>query len=91
MNLFSSWLETMQFGADVQQVMTTRMMLLAAGGPKVAAETQKMVTEKMIACGESQMAFLAALASGASLHTASRRAHTPYHRRVRANKKRLSR
>jgi hypothetical protein len=91
MNIFNSWLETMQFGADVQKVMATRMMLFASGGPKVAAETQKMVTEKMLACGESQMAFLAALATGASLHTASRRAHTPYRRRVRANKRRLAR
>jgi hypothetical protein len=91
MNLFNSWLETLRFGADVHSVMTTRMMMLATGGPKVAAETQQMVTEKMLALGESQMAFLTALASGASLHTAARRAHTPYRRRVRANRRRLAR
>ncbi|MEA2952919.1 MAG: hypothetical protein QOD40_1628 [Alphaproteobacteria bacterium] len=89
MNIFNSWLQSMRFGADVQSVMTTRMLMLAGGGPKTAAETQRMISEKMLAFGESQMAFAAALALGQGFHKATRRAHTPYRRAVRANRRRL--
>lgn len=91
MNIFNSWLESMRFGADVQSVMTTRMLLLAAGGPKTAAETQMMITEKMLTLAESQMAFASALALGHGFGRASAKAFTPYRRRVRANSRRLRR
>jgi hypothetical protein len=89
MNIFNSWFESMRFGADVHSVMTRRMMMLAGGGPKTAAETQRMISEKMLALGESQMAFVTAMALGHGFHKASRRAFTPYRRRVRANRRRL--
>jgi hypothetical protein len=89
MNIFNSWFDQMRFGADVQSVMTTRMMMLATGGPATAAEAQRMVAEKMLALGESQMAFVTAMALGHGFHKASRRAFTPYRRAVRANRRRL--
>jgi hypothetical protein len=89
MNMFNSWMQSMRFGADVQSVMTTRLLMLAGGGPNTAAETQLMISEKMLAFGESQMAFAATLALGHGFHKACLKGQAPYRRAVRANRRRL--
>ena len=37
--------EAARFGADVQRVMTLRMMRIASGGPDAATEAQQMISE----------------------------------------------
>jgi len=88
-NLMQNWFEAAQFGADMQRVMTLRMMRMAAGGPHAAAEAQRMVSEKVAACGEAQIAMMIALATGRSLHATAKAGHRPYRKRVRANRRRL--
>ncbi|MGI8527790.1 MAG: hypothetical protein ACR2K5_16780 [Pseudolabrys sp.] len=88
-NFMNHWFEAARFGADVQRVMALRMMRLAGGGPLAAAEAQKMVSEKLSALGEAQLAMTAALVGGSNFNAAAAKAYAPYRRRVRANHRRL--
>jgi hypothetical protein len=83
------WFEAARFGADVQRVMALRMMRLASGGPGAAIEAEQMVSEKVAAFGEAQLALLTALATGSSLDTAAEMAYAPYRACVSANSRRL--
>ncbi len=83
------WFEAARFGADVQQVMTLRIMRIASGGPDAATEAQKMISEKLAAFGESQVALMTALTTGSSFEAAAAKAYAPLRRAVRANSRRL--
>jgi hypothetical protein len=83
------WFDAARFGADVHQVMTMRIMRIASGGPGAATEAQQMVSEKIAAFGESQLALMTALTTGRSLDSAAELAYAPYRRAVRANSRRL--
>jgi hypothetical protein len=83
------WFEAARFGADVQQVMTLRMMRIASGGPGAATEAQQMVSEKLAAFGESQVALMTALATGRSFDSAAKLAYAPYRGGGRAQKRKL--
>jgi hypothetical protein len=83
------WFEAARFGADVQRVMALRLMRLASGGPGAATEARQMVTEKVAAFGEAQMALMIAVATGSSLETAAAKAYAPLRRTVHANSRRL--
>jgi hypothetical protein len=89
-NFMNSWIEAARFGADVQQVMSLRMMRMAAGGPDAADEAQQMISEKISAFSEAQVALLTALTTGQSLEVAAAKAYGPYRRCVRANSRRLN-
>jgi hypothetical protein len=84
------WFEAWRFAAEAQQVVAARMMRFWANDASAAREATVMVTEKMAAAAEAQMAAGLALMRGQSLSTALARAATPYRRRVRANHRRLS-
>lgn len=88
-NIFNTWIEAARFGADVQRVMALRMMRLASGGPGAATEAQQMISEKVSAFGEAQLAIFTALTTGKSLEAAAVRAYGSYRRCVRANSRRL--
>lgn len=85
-----SWFDAWRFVAEAQQVMAMRMMRFWQCDATAGAEATRMVTEKMAAAAEAQMAAGLALMRGQSLSTALKRASTPYRRRVRANHRRLS-
>ncbi len=85
----TGWFEAARFGADVQRVMTLRMMRFATGDANAATEAARMISEKAAAFGEAQLAVMTALAKGHGMHTAARHAYAPYRRRVRANRRRL--
>lgn len=85
-----SWFDAWRFAAEAQQVMAMRMMRFWQCDATAGAEATRMVTEKMAAAAEAQMAAGLALMRGQSLSTALKRASTPYRRRVRANHRRLS-
>lgn len=79
-----------ELGVEAQTVVALRMMKLAAGGAAANAEAQRMVTEKI----EAAMTAQAHLASGVLAGTGAegaRRAMAHYRRKVRANRRRLSR
>jgi len=88
-HFFDTWLEPARFCADVQYVMALRMMRLALGGPPAETETWQMVSEKVSAFEEAQVAFVTALATGRGLSAAAAGAYAPYRRGVRANRLRL--
>ena len=83
------WLESLRYVADVQQVMALRMIKFARGGPRAFHEAVQMTTEKEKAFGEAQFAGAVAVANGQPPAEVSKRMAKPYHRRVKANLKRL--
>ena|SRR6187455_2107712 len=89
-NVWNAWIETARFGADVQRVMTLRILRIASGGPDAANEMQEMVAEKVSAFGEAQMAVFACLMTGKSLEATAAKAYAPYRRCVSANHRRLN-
>ena len=87
--ILNTWLEAASFSMDVQRVMSLRIMRLASGGPLAATEAQQMISEKISAFGEAQVAIATALATGSGLYAATAEAYAPYRRCVRANRLRL--
>ncbi len=85
------WLKAAQFAYEAQWVVALRMLQLAEGGPLAAAEAQRMITEKFAALAAAQTAGALALATGATPSGAATRALAPVKRRVRANRRRLTR
>jgi hypothetical protein len=53
-----------QLGLDAQSVIVLRILRLAAGGARAEGEVSRMVTEKILAAGEAQVATLAVLLRG---------------------------
>ena len=88
-NVLNTWMEATRFGVDVQRVMALRIMRIASGGSDAATETQQMISEKMTAYADCQMAIFTALMAGKSLEVAAAKAYGPYRRCVRANSRRL--
>jgi hypothetical protein len=84
------WFDAWRFAAEAQQVMAVRMMRFWLRDTSAGAEATRMVSEKMAAAAEAQVAAATALMKGKSAKTALKRAATPYRRRVRANHKRLT-
>ena len=90
--VLNTWLEAASFSMDVQRVMSLRIMRLASGGPLAATEAQRMISEKVSAFGEAQVAIVTpclGLATGSGLYAATAEAYAPYRRCVRANRLRL--
>ena len=83
--------DLMRLGAECWMVMGLRMAKLAAGGPAAAIEAQRMISEKAAAMVEAQAAAGLALALGKSQRSAGRKALAGYRRRVKANRRRLTR
>ena len=77
-------------GAESSQVVALRMMKLAGGGAGAAAEAQRMVAEKVSAAMAAQTENALGAMSGAP-HAGAAKAMAHYRRRVRANRRRLTR
>ena len=92
--MFGPWLaltfQAAQFGLEVQSVMTLRLMRVAAGGIRGRREARLMVVEKMAALTEAQVAAAATIMTGRS-HIVAKKVVRVFKKRVRANRKRLSR
>ena len=74
---------------DACAVVGMRMGRLAAGGPAADREARQMFAEKATALVEAQFSLMNALATGKGARW-PRHALASYHRRVRANKRRLA-
>jgi hypothetical protein len=65
--------------------MALRMMRLASGGPVAVTEAWQMVSEKVSAFEEAQLAIASAFATAGGLYGATDGAYAPYRRCVRSN------
>ena len=88
---FSLVFKTMWLGVEVQSVIALRMMRFAAGGAAAPAEARRMVAEKVAAGIEAQAVAASAIASGHKNMVVAGKVLRVVKRRVRANKRRLSR
>jgi hypothetical protein len=84
-------LKAWQIGLEAQSVIALRMFRLAAGGALAEAEASRMVTEKVAAACEAQMAAAMAAMRGHEEHVIASKALNVYGKHVRANRRRLSR
>lgn len=86
---FSLPFKAAQLGLEAQTVIGLRLMRLSSGGLAAAAEAELMVTEKAWTALEAQTEFARIALAGAP-HRATSRTLDIYRRRVRANRRRLS-
>jgi hypothetical protein len=93
--MFNPWLalsfKTFQLGLEAQSVIALRMLRLASGGAGAKAEMSRMVTDKAAAMAEAQAVATRAVASGRKDHVVAGKTLNVFRKRVRANKRRLSR
>jgi len=93
--LRNPWLDltfkTMALGVEAQTVIALRLLRLAAGSARGQSEARLMVAEKMTALAEAQSAAAASLLTNGKHHVAAGKALNAVRKRVRANKRRLSR
>ena len=93
--MFNPWLalsiKAVQMCVEAQSVIALRMLRLATGGARMEAEASRMVTEKVAAAAEAQAVAAVSALSGRSPHVVASKALTVVKKRVRANKRRLSR
>jgi len=75
---------------DAQAVIWLRSLRIAKGGARADAETLRMVTEKVAALAEAQLAATAAALKGSKKHRVAKKALAVYSTRVRRNMRRLS-
>jgi hypothetical protein len=93
--MFNPWLElslkAVQMGMEAQSVIALRMLRLATGGARMEAEASRMVTDKVAAAAEAQAVAAVSALSGRSPLVVASKAPRVVKKRVRANKRRLSR
>ena len=75
---------------EAQAVMLLRGLRMAQGGAKAEAEAQRMITEKVAALAEAQVAATVATLKGSKRHRVAKKALSVYARRVRRNRRRLA-
>jgi len=93
-SLYSTWLgltmDSWRLAAESQAVIGLRMVKLATGDAASAREAELMISEKLQTAAQVQTQFFSdAMSSGGP--TAARRPLAHYRRKVRANRRRLSR
>ena len=87
---FSLMTKMVQLGMAAQNVAVLRLMRLAAGGTSSQAEVRRMVSEKFAALAEAHIIGTTAAVTGRSANAAGK-IFQIYQKRVRANRRRLSR
>lgn len=94
MKVWNAWatlaMQTAVTGFEAQNVMALRFMRFAAGGTLAKSEASRMITEKVTALGEAQSAAVRAAIKGDKSHRAATKVLRVYKRRVRKNRRRLS-
>ncbi len=86
---FNPWFESVRFACEVQAVVSMRLMFLAQGGPEAEVEARLMVSEKMAAFADAEIALANSLFAGEGFMVAAERAYVPLRRCVAANSDRL--
>jgi hypothetical protein len=75
---------------DAQAVMLLRSLRIAQGGAQAEIETTRMITEKVAALSEAQIAATVAALRGSKKHRVAKKALGVYARRVSSNRRRLA-
>jgi hypothetical protein len=93
--LLNPWLaltfKAMQLGFDAQNVIALRMMRFAKGDAGALNEARRMVVEKITASAEAQTTAASGIISGKKDTVVANKVIRVLRKRVRANKRRLSR
>jgi hypothetical protein len=74
---------------DAQTVVFFRSLRMAQGGARAQAEAQRMITEKVAALAEAQLAATAATLKGSKPHRVAKKALAAYAGRVPIGGKRF--
>jgi hypothetical protein len=75
---------------EAQAVILLRAFRMAQGGAKAESEGRRMVTEKAAALAEAQLAATVATLKGNKKHRIAKKTLSVYARRIRRNRRRLS-
>lgn len=89
--LWNAYWRAAQAGWEANAVIALRLMRLAAGGALAQREAQRMMTEKVAAGLAAQTAAATALIAGRGPGRAAKAAERVYRRKVKANRRRLTR
>jgi hypothetical protein len=84
------WIASARLGLEAQAVIGMRLYGMATGSPSAVREAGLMLPEKLAALADAQMILARAAATGRSSFAAEDLVRL-YRRRVRANRRRLSR
>jgi hypothetical protein len=84
-------LQTAQLAWEAQGVVALRLMRMATDSVKSQSEGRRMVTEKVAALAEAQAAAAAAAIKGGAGHHVTSKMLGVYRKRVRGNRRRLTR
>lgn len=88
--LFTLGVEMARLAGEAQAVIALRLARISVGDAAAGTEMVRMVAEKALAAGEASVHLATAAATG-RLDNAARDVVVLYRRRVRANRRRLSR
>jgi hypothetical protein len=88
-DLWQSWIDASLFATEAQCVVALRMIRFAEGGPRSAAESRRMVTEKFTALCAAHLAAASSLVQGGGPADVASCAFAPIKLRVRENLRRL--
>ena len=95
MQMWNDWcalsVQAARLGWEAQGVIALRVMRMATQPGHSQTEARRMVTEKVAALGEAQAAVAAAVITGGKSHRVAKKVLGVYGKRVRANKRRLTR
>ena len=93
--MWSNWFalssQTALLTLEAQSVIALRLMRIAAGGALAQSEMTRMVTEKVHALGEAQTAAAVGSVTGRTSRHITKKVVGVYKKRVRANRRRLTR
>ena len=88
-DIWDNWLEATRFACEAQGVISARLMMFASGAPGAVEEAHRMISEKLAAFSQAQIAAERALSDGLGLYVAAERAYSPLRQCVRENSDRL--
>ena len=91
LNLWHAYVRAAQAEWDANVVVAMRLMRLAVGGALAQREAQRMVVEKITASVEAQAAAISKMLMGGGMAAATKSVSAVYRRKVRANRRRLTR
>jgi hypothetical protein len=93
--MWSNWFavssQTALLALEAQSVIALRLMRIGAGGALAQSEMTRMVAEKVSALGEAQTAAAVGSITGRSSQQITKKVVGVYKKRVRANRRRLTR
>ena len=89
--LFALSFQAARFGWEMQSVIALRLMRLAGGGVSAQSEARRIGTEKMAALAEAQTSATTVAIKDGNGPEVAKKALNVHKKRVRGNKRRLSR